>query len=426
MLVAVIAIVLLSMLALVGVLSVARGTPVSRVVDTGGSGGQLAVDDECFLQVMELFASIRLERGHRTQLLANGDGIYPPLWRDLAGAAETLDVQMYYAKPGVVADTMARHLADRARAGVRVRLILDAFGTSSLGEEWRKRLRDAGVRVVELRPLQWYSLHTVGNRSHVRAVIVDGRVGYTGGFGLADYWLGDGRHDGQWREMGVRFEGPAVAHLHSAFAVAWAEATGELVARIPGGRDAAHEGGGVIAGFLHATPTTGSTNAERFLALSIAAARKTLYVVNSYFAPDDDFRRMLKDAVRRGVDVRVMTTGPKSDVRTTYYAGRARYEELLEGGVRIYEYQPTMMHAKTIVVDGLWCTVGSLNFDNRSLALNNESNLAMLDAGVGAEMNAMFLADLEQCTEITLEAWRARPWTSRVLELAANPASRLL
>jgi cardiolipin synthase len=422
----VIAIVLLALLALVGVLHVVRGTPVSRVVDMDGGRGPIAVDDECFLQVMELFASTRLEGGHRTQLLANGDGIYPPLWRDIAAAAETVDVQMYYAKPGVVADTMARHLADRARAGARVRLILDAFGTSSLADEWRQRLRDAGVRVVELRPLRWQSLHTAGNRSHVRAVIVDGRVGYTGGFGLADYWLGDGRHDGQWREMGVRFEGPAVAHLHAAFAVSWAEATGELVATALAARNGTAGDGGVVAGFLHATPTAGSTNAERFLALSITAARKTFYAANSYFSPDDDFRRLLKDAVRRGVDVRVITTGPKSDVRTTYYAGRARYEELLEGGVRIYEYQPTMMHAKTIVVDGVWCTVGSLNFDNRSLAHNNESNLLMLDGGVGAEMEAMFHDDLGHCVEITLEAWRARPWTTRILEVAANPASRLL
>jgi cardiolipin synthase len=228
-------------------------------------------------------------------------------------------------------------------------------------------------------------------------------VGYTGGFGLADYWLGDGLHEDQWRESNVRFEGPAVMQMEAAFASAWAEATGELLTGdifFPA-RGFAQLPGGAQAGLLYTSPTTGSTPAERFLALSIAAAHRSLYITNSYFVPDDDFRRGLKRAVRRGVDVRVLTVSAKTDVKTTWYAGRHWYEDLLAAGVRIYEYQPTMIHSKTIVVDGLWSSVGSMNFDNRSLAFNNESNLVVLDRPFGASMDSTFFNDLRYAKEIT-------------------------
>jgi cardiolipin synthase len=182
----------------------------------------------------------------------------------------------------------------------------------------------------------------------------------------------------------------------------------------------------MTAALLYATPSLGSTDAERFLALSVASARKTLYVTNSYFVPDDDFRRMLTDAAKRGVDVRVLTAGDQTDIKTTTWAARARYEELLKGGVRVYEYQPVMVHAKTFVVDGLWSTIGTLNFDNRSLALNNESNLVVLDATIGNAMTSMFLSDLDHALEIKLETFVHRSWTERMLERGANLLSRLL
>jgi cardiolipin synthase len=265
----------------------------------------------------------------------------------------------------------------------------------------------------------------------VRAVVVDGRVGYTGGFGLADYWLGDGRREGEWRETNVRLEGPAVLQLQAAFAMAWAEATGDLVTGatfFPHAERAADQPpeDGARASLLYTTPSTGSTSAERFMALSLAGARERLYVTNSYFTPDDDLRRLLRAAVARGVDVRVMTAGPKSDVKTTLYAGRARYRELLAAGVRIWEYQPTMMHAKTLVADGCWCSAGAMNFDNRSMAHNDESTLVAWDAALGRQMEAMFLRDLAYCTEITLEAWERRGLGTRALETAARGLARFL
>ncbi len=483
--------VLLAALALIGILTVTKGTPVNSVRTLDGDALP-PVTDPLFARTMELYTGTRLTPQNRVELLLNGDGTYPPLWADLRSAEQTITAQLYYSQPGSVADTMATILTERSRAGVRVLLLLDAFGSGPLESEWIDTLEAAGVGVAWLRPLDWYLLDKASKRSHVRSVVVDGRVGYTGGFGLADYWLGGGRASGEWRETNVRFWGPAVGQLQAAFAAGWAEATSELItgaaffppcsyavvctdgseamlvtdiaepedlARYREDRRQRADGAGAApvqesaadsashdrardsrmppsvatpaefvreAGLLHAVPTFGSTTAERFMALSISAARRTLYITNSYFVPDDDFRGMLTRAAARGVDVRILTAGDSIDISTTLHAGRARYEELLSGGVRIYEYQPTMMHAKTFVVDGVWSTVGSMNFDNRSLSLNNESNLVVSDAAFGAQLDSVFVADLEYAREITLAAHRQRPWKNRFYEWSANLISRLL
>jgi cardiolipin synthase len=416
-----------SALALIGVLSVTRGTPVKAVVAIGDKEGPPAITDSLFSRSMELYTGLHMTKGNAVEQANNG-AVYIRLWKDLRAAQHTITVQMYYSRPGAVADSMAAILKERARAGVRVLFVLDAFGSQNLKEEWADSLRAAGVEIGLLRQLHWYSLHNASDRSHVRVVVTDGEVGYTGGFGLADYWLGDGKHPDQWRDSNVRFEGPAVMGLQAAFAAAWAECTGELIAGnffFPKKAFTTVDGG-VQAGIFFSSPTAGSTAAERFVALSIASARRTLYVTNSYFVPDDDFRKLLIDARRRGVDVRILTVSDNTDVKTTLWAGRSRYEQLLAGGVRIYEYQPSMMHSKTFIVDGMWGSIGSMNFDNRSLAFNNESNLAFLDAGLGAQMNATFLDDLTRSREIVLSEFVKRPWYQKVLEDGAALLSRLL
>jgi cardiolipin synthase len=418
--------ILVGVFALSGVLSMTRGTPVEMVISEGPEGPP-AFSDSLFERMFELYTGTHVGGGNRVEQLLNGNGTYPRLWADLRSARSTITVQMYYSMPGAVADTMSVILRERARAGVRVLLLLDAFGSQTLKQEWVDTLRAARVEVGLYRKLRWYTVHKSGDRSHARVVVVDGRVAYTGGFGLADYWLGNGLQKDQWRESNVRFEGPTVMQLQAAFARAWAEATGELIA---GPKFFPPDGfsgrGNVRAGLLFAEPTKGSTSAERFLALTIAGARKTLYITNSYFVPDDDLRRLLKGAARRGVDVRVLTVGEQTDVKTTLHAGRYRYEELLSAGIRIYEYVPTMMHAKTIVADGLWGTVGSMNFDNRSLAFNAESNLVFLDLILGDEMNATFMADLVHSREVKLAEFRQRGRWQRLLEGSSALLSRLL
>ena len=416
-------------LAYVGWLSMTRGTPVRTVIAIGDPTGAPAVTDPLFAHTLELFSGTHIEPGNRVEPLYNGDGIYPPLWRDLRAARQTITFQNYYALTSAMADTASAILRERARAGVRVLFLVDAFGSQEIVDQdgYLDSLRAAGVRVGVLRPLRWYEIHKVNNRSHVRSIVVDGRVGYTGGFGLADYWLGGGRREGQWRESGVRVQGPTVAHLQSMFAAGWAEATGDLLTGdvfFP--PETFGEAGPARAGVFFAYPTTGSTPAERLIAVSIAAARKRLWITNSYFVPDDDFRRLLTQAARRGVDVRVLTAGPKTDVKTTTYAARARYPELMQQGVRIYEYQPTMMHAKSMTIDGAFAMIGSQNFDNRSLAFNNESSVIALDSAVAASADSVFLADLRYSEEISLAKVRNKPWTDRVLEQAASLLSRVL
>ncbi|HVF39899.1 MAG TPA: phospholipase D-like domain-containing protein [Gemmatimonadaceae bacterium] len=414
-------------LVLIGVLSVTRGATVRTVITEGDREGPPEVSDPLFPRSIELFTGTHIEPGNTIEILLNGEGTYPPLWKDLAAAQKTITVQLYYSQPGAVADTMAKYLSERAQAGVRVLLLLDAFGSQNLSGEWAENLEKTGVEVQWLRPVRWYTLHKAGHRSHVRVVVVDGRVGYTGGFGLADYWLGDGRHDHQWRETNIRFEGPTVAALQAAFASGWAETTGELLTGdvfFP--PIAFEEDGTVNAGLMHSLPTIGSTPAERFLALTIAGARKTLYISNAYFVPNADFCKLLINAAKRGVDVRVMTVSSKTDIKTTWYAGRGLYEKLLAEGVRIFEYQPAMMHAKTIVVDGLWVSVGSLNFDNRSIAFNNESQIVALDARMGQKMEQIFLEDIKYAEEIKLETFRQRSWKGKVLEWGAYQLRRVL
>jgi cardiolipin synthase A/B len=414
-------------LALIGALSVTHDTPVTSVIAEGDKDGPPSVEDPLFPRSIELFTGTHIDPGNNVQILLNGNGTYPQLWKDIASAEHTVTVQMYYSQPGAVADTMAKYLIDRAQHKVRVLLLLDAFGSQPLKREWRDGLKRAGVEVKWLRPLRWYTLQKAAQRSHVRVVVVDGKVGYTGGFGLADYWLGDGHREDQWRETNVRFEGPTVGALQAAFVAAWAESTGELLTGdmfFP--RSSFADVGDVQAGLMHSIPSTGSTPAERFLALSIAGARRTLYISNSYFVPGESFLQLLLAAAKRGVDVRVLTVSDKTDVKTTWYAGRTYYEKLLEGGVRIYEYQPTMMHAKSMVVDGIWSYVGSMNFDNRSLSFNNESLLVTLDRHIGAQMDSVFMDDLKWSKEIKLDEFRKRALSGKILEWGAQKLRRVL
>ncbi|MFI5230256.1 MAG: phosphatidylserine/phosphatidylglycerophosphate/cardiolipin synthase family protein [Gemmatimonadales bacterium] len=401
-------------------------TQARRVAERGGDSRTLSgFDAAAFGRVLELLTGLRADAGNRVDLLLNGDNTYPRLFADLSAARTTITMQMYYARPGRVSDTVATILCARARAGVRVLLLVDAFGGVAAERSWYARMRRCGVEAATLRNLQWYTLHSAADRSHVRAVVVDGRVGYTGGFGLADYWLGDGRHDGQWRESNVRFEGPAVAGLQAAFATAWAEATGELIA---GGEffPEAEVRGSTKAGVLFTAPTIGNTAAERFLTFAVRSAQQRLYVTNSYFVPRPSFRRQLEEAADRGVDVRILTVSANTDVKTPWLAGRDSYAELRAHGVRVYEYQPAMMHAKTLVVDGAWGAVGSMNFDNRSVAFNDESNLVVLDTTFGARMDSVFLDDLRYAREMTPAVLAGRPWWERLLERGAILLSHLL
>ncbi len=421
----------LGLFALLGFLFLTRGTPLSYVSAFGDHGGPPAVGDAMFVSSLSLLAPLTPVALDSVEIYSDGR-VFDRLLTDMSSARQTLTVQIYYAEPGRVADRLAAVLAERARAGVSVLLLYDAFGAGALGGGYYDALREAGVAVAEFRPVRWYSLHKAQERAHVRAIVVDGRIGWTGGFGIADQWLGDGRHEGSWRDTNVRFTGGAARQLQATFAVNWVEATGVLVTGdlffppVPTDSAAARPPRSSVAALVHSTPAIGSTTAERLLALSIAAARRTLYITSAYFVPDDDFRRLLVAAARRGVDVRVLVPDGHTDIPVARYAGRSHYEELLRGGVRIYEYSPTMIHAKTMVVDGRLGLIGTMNLDNRSLALNDESVLVSIDPFVGATLDSLFLGDLAYAREIQLQAFGHRSMLERVRERGSALLSRLL
>jgi cardiolipin synthase len=413
--------------ALMGYQYSTRGTPTRAVYAAGDAAGPPAVTDSAFQRSIELLTKTDLQPGHRVEPLFDGAGTFPRIWQDIRSARHTLLLQIYYAKPGAVADSLKHALLASARKGVRAFVLFDAFGSSDLSDAYMDSLRAAGVRVTKFRSVKWYSLHKAQSRSHVRIFVIDGAIAYTGGFGIADVWLGDGHSKDQWRESNVRFSGPAVRQAQAAFATAWAEATGELLTGpvlLRGSPPA--DSSATAAGLLFAEPSLGSTSAERFLALTISGARRRLYITNAYFVPDDDFRSMLRAAARRGVDVRVLTAGKETDIKATRLAARRYYTELLRAGVRIYEYRPTMIHAKTMVADDVWSTIGTMNFDNRSLAFNDESNLLIHDAEFAATLTQKFTDDLRFSQEIILREFERRSWFAKLLERVAGAFAKML
>ena len=416
---------LLILFTIIGMEFTLHGSHISHLQGVGSAAPE--VGDPLFTRTMEVFTGTHLADGNHVTVLLNGEQTFPAIWRELRGAKQTITIQMYYAEPGKLADTLSAILQERARAGVSVHLLMDAFGAQHITKGYLNTLKAAGVHTAKFRPVHWYEMQKLQNRSHDRVIVVDGRVGFTGGFGVADKWLGNGHSKDQWRDTDVRFTGPAVTQLQATFADSWVEATGVLLTGekyFP--KEPTKEEPAEVAGLLDAQPTIGSTPAERFLALSIAGARHRLFITNSYFVPNHDFKQLLIEASKRGVDVRILTVGPESDVKVTRYAGRKQYDDLLKGGVRIFEFAPTMMHAKTLVADGTWVSVGTMNFDNRSMVFNNECNLNVLDAATGAMMDSVFLNDLKYSKEITRAEFEKRGIFQRILEVGASAMARLL
>jgi cardiolipin synthase len=410
--------------ALIGFLFLTRGTMMRRVRSIERDTRPIAPEEAEFPLSVAMLTGCMVVPGNHVEVALNGDETFDRLWTDLRSAKRFITLQAYYMGKGRVADQLAEILVERSRSGVTVIFLYDAFGASDMTRAYWTALRDAGVRVVPFRPLSVRNLWVLQNRAHIRGIVIDSQIGWTGGFGFDDKWLGDGRTKGGWRDTNVRFEGPAVRQLQAAFAAAWTEATGAVIS----GRMVADESTeGVHAAALLATaPTLGSTPAERFLALSIAGATRTLYVTNAYFTPDSSFTELVADAARRGVEVRVLVGGAHTDVNITRLAARHRYEALLSAGVHVYEYSATTLHAKTFVIDGCWSAVGTMNFDNRSLALNDESTLMVLDPSFGERMNAIFHEDLRFAEEIELATFRKRSQLVRVAEWAANVVAPLL
>jgi cardiolipin synthase len=415
-------------LAVIGLQSLTRGTTIARLKSPGDHDGPPGPRDPLFCESLELLTKTAIMPGHHVEIFACGDETYPRLWEDLRGAERSITLQMYYCQPGRMADEFKDILVERAKAGVKVLFLRDAFGSAPLKDEYIEELKNAGVEVATFRPTRWYQLFKVYHRSHIRVAVIDGMVGYTGGYGIDDKWWGDGRHKDQWRDTTTRFTGPAVLQLQATFAAGWAEATGTLLAGdlfFPPEETDVRDGN-VSAGLLHASPSVGSTSAERYYAWAIGSAKQRLWISNAYFVPSENFCELLASAAKRGVDVRILTCNEDGDVKSTYYAGRAMYDTLLTRGVRIFEYQPAMMHAKTIVSDGRFVSAGTVNFDNRSMSFNDETTLLAVDDELGARMERLFESDLRYSKEITAESHAARPFREKLVEKGAGLLARVI
>jgi cardiolipin synthase len=420
--------VLLVFLALIGAPHLFRGAPVGRVIELDGKPSPFTTKSPGFSAAVEISVKTNLEPGAAVEVMHDGQ-VFERLWQDLHAARQSITIVMYYAGPGPTAEQLAAILKERAGSGVPTYYVYDPIGSSELPHGWFTSLREAGVHVAEFRPLRWYRLDRANHRTHVRSVVIDGAIGYTGGFGFDDQWLGDGRSEGCWRDVNVRITGPPVRQLQEIFVAHWTEATGQLLVgdllftpepqpdrarKEAAGRTRASDTARV--GMMTSPASVGASMAERMLALSIATAGEALWITSAYFVPDADFVRMLCGAAARNVDVRILTNGRRTDVKLTWHAGRLSYEKLLGCGVRIFEYRPTVIHSKTLVADGRWTAIGTVNVDNRSLAYNEEVCLLALDEPLGRYMMEVFEDDCTRAREIRLDAFRRRPIRLRILE----------
>ncbi len=383
-----------------------------------GLDHQFAIDDPEFLSTIAGATGSPFLPGNRLELLNNGDAFYPPMLAAIKGAEISITIEAYIYWAGDIGRVFAEALAERARAGCAVKILLDAIGSSSIGPEILAVLEGGGCQVAWYNPIRWYTLGRFNNRTHRKSLIVDGRVAFTGGAGIADHWQGNARNPDEWRDMQIRLEGPAVVPLQTGFAHNWQQTTGELITG-----DAYYpepdRSGPLAVQTLLSSPETGASNVRTMYYLSIVCARESIQIANPYFVPDPVAIDTLIDAKRRGVDVRVMVSGVRNDNWLARHNSVRLFGRLLEAGIEIQEYNRTMLHHKTMVVDRGWVTVGTTNFDNRSFAHNEESNVCVFDRGVAKQLHDIFLEDIGGCRRVTLEAWRRRGVWARVQEVVA-------
>ena len=367
----------------------------------------VAVGESAFVRAIEAHTLSGLIAGNRAEVLVNGDEIFPAMLAAIRGARTTITFANFSWEDGEVAREMVEALAERCRAGVGVNVLVDAIGSSRMPRAFRETLAASGCHFARYRPVRPLTIRRLNHRNHRRVLVVDGRVGFTGATGIGDKWTGDGRQPGYWRQTDVRVEGPIVRALQAAFVEDWREATTMLL-----GGDAyfppLEPRGDLAIQSVKSSPASGATEAYLLFLLAVESARTSIKITNPYFVPDDRMVRALADAARRGVDVTLITAGAVRGTQNQIVrkASQAHYGRVLEAGVKIREYGPAMLHAKTMVVDEQWVSIGSANLDNASFALNNELNVTFLDRRLARRLTAIFEDDLKSTTAVSLEEWR--------------------
>jgi cardiolipin synthase A/B len=374
-----------------------------------------AIADPQFRREMSVMLGPSILPGNHVVDLQNGAQIFPAMLQAIAQAQRTITFETYIYWSGEIGQQFADALSERARAGVQVKVTVDWAGSIKMDSALLEQMREAGVEIVQYRPLHWYNLGRLNNRTHRKLLVIDGKVGFTGGVGVADQWLGNAEDPEHWREAHFRIEGPVVAQLQAAFNDNWIKTTGEVL----NGEDyfpPQQYAGEMDAHVFIASPAGGSESMHLMFLMAIAAAEQSLDIAASYFVPDDLVLEALVAARQRGVRVRILLPGEHIDSETVRIASKASWGELLQAGVEIFVYEPTMLHVKLFVADREMVSVGSTNLDIRSFRLNDEASLNVYDRGFAERMTQVFENDLLRAEPYTYRMWEQRPWREKFAE----------
>ncbi len=355
----------------------------------------------------------RLPGGNQATLLSNGDAFFPAILEAIRASKASVNIELYIFAKGRMAECFVEALCAKAREGVEVRVLVDSVG-ERLGK-LADQMRAAGVKFQIYKPAKLRSIAKTGDRTHRKIITVDGRVGFTGGLAIDDRWAGDARNPAEWRDTVVRLEGPVVLLLQRLFLEDWLYTTGEFLDG-DGQFPVAQRAGSIKAQAIGSSRTSQLSVAKLHYYMPIQAARDHVWIENAYFLPDADLKTALCAAARRGVDVRIVVPGPYIDLKAVRYASRGNYLELLEAGVKIYEFQPTMLHSKVMVVDNVWSSIGSINFSSRSMKANAEANVAIYDRAFAGHVKGLIEADIARSEQIMLEQWNHRSLWQRIRE----------
>jgi cardiolipin synthase A/B len=376
-------------------------------------------EDPQFLRSMGLLLGPPVVPGNCFEMLLNGDRIFPSMLEGIRSARETITFETFIYWSGEIGEQIAHALADKAREGVAVHVLLDWMGSSKMDRRYLQLLREAGAEVVKFHKPHWTGLGRMNDRTHRKLLVIDGRIGFTGGVGIAPEWTGNAQDEKHWRDTHFRVTGPAVGHMQAVFMDNWIKATGNVLhgpAYFPH-VDAEPKGEGEgLAHMFSSSPSGGSDDMQLMYLMAITAATRSLQLASAYFVPDKLTINAIVEAAKRGVKVQIITPGKRIDTHTVREASRACWGDLLKAGVEIYEYQPTMFHCKLLVVDEYLVSVGSTNFDNRSFKLNDEANLNIYDSDFAKQQSTTFADDIAKSKRVTLEAWTQRSLSEKLIE----------
>jgi cardiolipin synthase len=379
-----------------------------------------STEDPQFVHAMGVLLGPPVASGNRYQVLVNGDRIFPAMLAAIRGARETIDFETYIYWSGAIGKEFADALTERARSGIRVHLLVDWVGSQKMEPALVDEMKSAGIEIQKYHPPHWSQLGRLNNRTHRKLLVVDGRIGFTGGVGIADKWTGDGQDPDHWRDTHFQVEGPVVAQMQAVFMDNWIKATGAVLHGLEYFPPVTPLAGGGAAQVFSSSPSGGSASMELMYLMAITAAKRTIRLSSSYFVPNELAVRTMVEALKRGIRLQLIAPGEHTDTETVRAASRARWGELLAAGAEIYEYRPTMYHCKVMIVDEFMVSTGSTNFDDRSFRLNDEANLNIYDRAFALEQVAVFDADLARSRRVDLAEWQARPLREKLLEHLAS------